>query len=76
MPDSWCTAISRLRTSSWGSESTVCSEASIDVGLGASDTFSRPQALVSRYDEIFFPRKMEFKGGITDNTRSSFSRKY
>ena len=26
----------------------------------------------SRYDEILFPRKMEFKGGITDNTRSSF----
>ena len=39
-------------------------------------TLSRPQALASRYDEIFYPRKMEFKGGITDNTRSSFSRKY
>ena len=59
-----------------GSGSIVCSEESIDEGLGASDTFSRPQALASRYDEIFFPRKMEFKGGITDNTRSSFSRKY
>ena len=44
------------------SGSTVCSEASTGVGLGASGTFVRPPALASRYNEIFIPRKMEFKG--------------
>ena len=51
-----------------GSGSTVCSEASTGVGLGASGTFARPLALASRYNEIFLPRKMEFKGWITDYT--------
>ena len=59
-----------------GSVSTVCSEASAGVGLGASGTSARPPALASRYNEIFNPRKMEFKGSVTDYTRSSFSRNH
>ena len=55
-----------------GRGSTVCSEASTGVGLGASGTFARPPTLAFRYNEIFIPRKMEFKGWVTDYTRSSF----
>ena len=55
-----------------GSGSTVWSEGSTGVGLGASGTFARPPALASRNNEIFIPRKMEFKGWTTDCTRSSF----
>ena len=49
-----------------GNGSTVCREASTGVGLGTSNTFARPTALASRYNEIFIPRKMELKGWITD----------
>ena len=55
-----------------GSGSTVCSEASTDVGLGASGIFVRPPAQASRYNDVFVPKKMEFKGWVTDYTRSSF----
>ena len=48
-----------------GSGSTVCSEASARVGLG-SGTFARPPPLTSRWNEIFVPRRMEFKGWVTD----------
>ena len=54
------------------SGSTVCSEASTAVDLGASGTFAKPPGIASRYNEVFIPRKMEFKGWITDNTKSSF----
>ena len=46
--------------------SAVCSEAGTGLRLGASGTFARPPALA------YIPRKMEFKGWITDYTRSSF----
>ena len=39
------------------------------MSLGASGTFARPAGIDSRYNEIFMPR-MEFKGWITDYTRS------
>ena len=55
-----------------GSDSAVRIEASTGVGLGASDTFARPSALTHQHVEIFIPRKMKFKGWITDWTRSSF----
>ena len=55
-----------------GSLSAVCSEAGTGLRLGASGTFARPPALACRYYEILIPRKMEFKGWITDYTRSSF----
>ena len=55
------------------SGSTVCGEASTAVGTGASGTFARPQpGTATRYDENYVPRKMEFKGWITEYTRSSF----
>ena len=41
-------------------------------GPGASGTFARPPAPASRYNDVFVPRKMEFKGWVTDYTRSSF----
>ena len=43
-----------------GSGCTVCSEASTGVGLGGSGTFA------TRLNDIFLPRKMEFKGWVTD----------
>ena len=49
-----------------GSRSTVCSEASTGESLGSSGTFARPPALASQYSEIFIPKKMEFKGWVTD----------
>ena len=59
--------IKNLKTSSG---STVCSESSDGVGLGGSSTFARP-SLASRYHEMCIRRKMEFKGWITNCTRSS-----
>ena len=53
-----------------GSGSAVCCEASTGMGLG-SGTFSRPPPLPSRWNEIFIPRKMEFKGWVTDYSKSS-----
>ena len=54
-----------------GSGSTpVCSEATTGVGLG-SGTFTRPPPLTFRWNENFVPRKMEFKGWVTDYTQSS-----
>ena len=53
------------------SGSTVCSEASTGVGLGGSGTFARPPTLASRFNDIFLPRKMEFKGCFTDYEQCS-----
>ena len=53
-----------------GRSSTVCSEASTGVRLG-SGTFARPPPLSSRWTETFIPRKMEFKGWVTDYSKSS-----
>ena len=53
-----------------GSGSIVCSEASTGVGLG-SGTLARPPLLTSRWNEIFVPRKMEFKAWVTDYTKQS-----
>ena len=50
-----------------GSGSTVCSEASTTIGSGGSGTFARPPcAIAARYQSHFIPRRMEFKGWITD----------
>ena len=54
------------------SASTVCSEASTGVGLGGSGTFARLPASASRFSEIFIPRKMEFKGWLTDYKKCSY----
>ena len=56
-----------------GSGSTVCSEPSTIVGPGASGIFPRPPALASRYNDIFVPRKMEFKDWVIGYTRSCVS---
>ena len=53
-----------------GSGSIVCSEASAGMGLG-SGTFARPPPLTSRWNELFIPRKMEFKGWVTDSSKAS-----
>ena len=56
----------KKKTLQKGSGCTVCSEASTGVGLGGSGTFARPPALATRLNDIFLPRKMEFKGWVTD----------
>ena len=43
----------------------VC-RGSIRVGPGGSGTFASPPVLASRFNDIFLPRKMEFKGWVTD----------
>ena len=54
------------------SGSTACSEAITAVGKGARGTFARPPlGIAARYNEIFVPRKMEFKGWVTNYTRGS-----
>ena len=50
-----------------GSGSTVWCEASTGVGLGASGTFAKQPGVALQYNEVFIPRKMEFKGcGVTN----------
>ena len=41
------------------------------MGLGSSGTFVRPPALASRFNDIFLPRKMEFKGWVKINKQCS-----
>ena len=53
-----------------GSGSTVCGDASTGIGLG-SGTIARPPTLISRWNEMFIPRRMDFKGWFTDYTKSS-----
>ena len=53
-----------------GSDSTVCSEASIGAGLEFG-TFARPPPLTSRWNEIFIPRKMEIKSWVTDHSEGN-----
>ena len=52
-----------------GCGSTVCSEASTGVGLG-SGTFTWSPPLTSRWNGIFVPRRMEFKGWVTDYSKN------
>ena len=53
-----------------GSGSTVCREASTAVGKGASGTVVRPPAgIAAHLNDFFMPRKMEFKGLVTDFTK-------
>ena len=61
-----------IKSLQMGSGSTVCSEASTGVGLGSSDTFAWPPALASPFSEIFIPRKMGFKGWLTDYKKCSY----
>ena len=50
-----------------GSGSTVGSEVSTAVGKGPSGTFARPPPGVAvRLNDLFMPRRMEFKGWVTD----------
>ena len=50
-----------------GSGSTVGSDASTAVGKGPSGTFARPPpGIGTRLNHFFIPRKMEFKGWVTD----------
>ena len=56
-----------------GSDSNFCSEASTGVVL-CPVPFARPPALSSRWNETFIPRKMEFKGSVTDYSKSSLQR--
>ena len=53
-----------------GSGSIVYSEGSTGMGLG-SGTFAWPPPLTSRWNEIFTPRKMEFKGWVPDYSQGS-----
>ena len=53
-----------------GSSSTVCSEASAVIGLGAG-TFARPPPLSSRWTETWIPRELEFKGWNPDLKNNS-----
>ena len=46
---------------------TVGSEVSTAVGRGPSGTYSRPpQGVAVRLNDLFMPRRMEFKGWVTD----------
>ena len=57
----------------FGSGSTVCSDASTAVGKGPSGTFARPPPGIGiRLKDFFMPRKMEFKGWVTDNKQCSY----
>ena len=49
---------------------TVCSDDSTGIGWG-SGAFARPLTLTFRWNETFIPRQTEFKGWVTDNTKSS-----
>ena len=60
----------KLKNLKMVSGSTLCSEASTGMGLG-SGTFARPPPLTSRWNEIFVPRRMEFKCGVTDHSKSN-----
>ena len=56
-----------------GSGSTVCSDASTAVGKGPSGTFARPPPGIGiRLKDFFMPRKMEFKGWVTDYKQCSY----
>ena len=58
------------RTIQLGSGGTVCSEASTAVGKDESGALVRPPpGIAARLDDFFMPRKMEFKGRVTDYKR-------
>ena len=60
-----------LKNLKMGRGSTVLSEANTGVGW-ESGTFAWLPPLTSRWNDIFVPRKMEFKGWVTDFSESSF----
>ena len=77
VPGNWLQSDSamkeEIRQIKLGSGSTVCSATSTAVGKGASGTFARPPpGIAARCNETFVPRKMEFKGWVTDYTRSCY----
>ena len=56
-----------------GSGSTVGSEVSTAVGKGPSGTFARPPpGIAIRLNNLFMPRRMEFKGWVTDYKQCSY----
>ena len=56
-----------------GGGSTVGSEVSTAVGKGPSGTFARPPPGVAiRLNDLFMPRRMEFKGWVTDYKQCSY----
>ena len=64
-----------IRQIQLGSGSTVFSEASTAVRKGARGTFVRPPpGIAVRLDDFFMPRKMEFKGWVTDYKRCCLER--
>ena len=57
----------KIRQLESGTGGTVGSEVSTAVGRGPSGTFARPpQGVAVRLNELFKPRRMEFKGWVTD----------
>ena len=63
----------RQRESGSGSGGTVGSEVSTAVGKGPSGTFARPPPGVAvRLNDLFLPRRMEFKGWVTDNKQCRY----
>ena len=58
-----------------GSGSTVCSDGSTAGGQGPSGTFARPPpGIGSRFNDFLMPRKVEFKGWVTDYKQCSYQR--
>ena len=53
-----------------GSGSTVGSDASTAVGKGPSGTFARP-GIGIRLNDFFIPRKIDFKGWVTQTTNNA-----
>ena len=73
MKDSKKTIKENIRPIELGSGSTVCSDASKAVGKGPSGTFARPPlGIGNRLNDWFIPRKMEFKGWVTDDKQCSY----
>ena len=55
------------------SGSTVGSNDSTAVGRGPSGTFARPpQGVASKLSDVFMPRRMEFKGWVTDKKQCRY----
>ena len=55
------------------SGSTVGSNDSTAVGRGPSGTFARPpEGVASKLSDVFMPRRMEFKGWVTDKKQCRY----
>ena len=59
----------RSRIQRWA-VAVLCSETSTGMGLGLV-LFDRPPPRTSRWNETFIARKMDFKGWVTDYSKSS-----